>query len=638
MSNFDTPRPPVERFEEAWRLGQAINVETWLSGQSLDLNDHELLELVHAEYRLRRLAGELPTDDEYIARFPTLTDRLRNLFEVERSFSTASAVETPNDSSTSQNTPFGGNDGVESHPIAPTFTVGLPKRYRVIRELGRGGMGTVLLALDESLSRLVAIKLPHFGSADEARKSRFLREARAIAVLDDHPGICRVHDVGETIQGNLYLSMAYVEGPNLHEVVKVRGALPQREAAQIALAICQALSHAHNKGILHRDLKPANVMLDRNGTPIVMDFGLAKVSFEADLTKSNETLGTLMYCAPEQLDGTQSVGPRSDVYSVGALLHELLTGQPPFTGSVSQILNQLLHGETPSPSKLRPELDANLNSICRQAMARDLNDRFDSMATMARELSEWLHRSPQETIRRNVPEPRKFASIRPWLFGSLIGAATTIGINLVTDRSQSDPKSTVQPTIESKAPSMQFYSEGLSEDLYDRVQILAENGGSLYAVEFCDRDGQQNPTASPGYIMMASATYSRGKGFAHPQSLNAIISSMPNELVNVVAYNDKGEWVVGTQSGMLRPDPGNGRPAKMNDYIQRVTDAGRSVCAVSFNDQGGWVVGTTDGHVERGGSGRPTRMDEAIDLLISDERVLTAIAFDDNGSWIVAGE
>jgi serine/threonine protein kinase/WD40 repeat protein len=265
-------------------------------------------------------------------------------------------------------------------------------RYRLLKLLGQGGMGSVYLAHDTQLDRPVALKIPLL-SPEEGSKhlERFYREARAAAALH-HPNICPVHDVGE-IDGIPYLTMAYIEGKPLTTFAAGPQSLTPRQAALLVRKLALALAEAHKRGVVHRDLKPANVMIDRRSEPIVMDFGLARRRRPGDtrLTQKGEVMGTPAYMPPEQVSGDlEAMGPACDVYSLGVILYELLAGRLPFEGDVMALLSQVLLDEPPPPSKFRPDLDPDLEAICLKAMAKKVPNRFASMTDLAAALTEYL--------------------------------------------------------------------------------------------------------------------------------------------------------------------------------------------------------------------------------------------------------
>lgn len=267
-------------------------------------------------------------------------------------------------------------------------------RYRIAKRLGVGGMGAVYLAFDKQLERNVALKVPvvPFKEGDEFLK-RFLREARVAAKLH-HPNLCAVHDVG-MLNGQPYLTMAYLEGRPLSEVLKKRGVpFDQAEAARLVCALARALQKAHDFGITHRDLKPSNIMMTPGDVPIVMDFGLARRTDGDDSirTATGQIIGTPAYMPLEQFRGdVQAIGPRTDVYSLGVILFQLLTGRQPYEGNLTTIYEKVLRARMPPlPSSLRPGLDRRLEAICLTAMGREPDDRYPSMTVFAAALEGWL--------------------------------------------------------------------------------------------------------------------------------------------------------------------------------------------------------------------------------------------------------
>jgi sulfatase modifying factor 1 len=268
-------------------------------------------------------------------------------------------------------------------------------RYRVQKQLGGGGMGAVYLVENTELRREEALKVPHFGVGDNPEvRERFLREARAAAQLD-HPNLCPVHDVGE-INGVCFLTMRYLKGKLLSDYTGKPQ--PPRKAVEITAKLAQALESAHSKGVIHRDLKPNNVMMCAGVGPVVMDFGLAKQtkSEEQKLTQMGTTLGTPAYMPPEQVKGElDRMGPASDVYSLGVILFEMLTGRLPFkAATVAEVYGKILHTEAPSPSSLRPGLDPALDAICAKAMAKTPEGRYPSMKAFAAALIDFLKTAP----------------------------------------------------------------------------------------------------------------------------------------------------------------------------------------------------------------------------------------------------
>ncbi|QEH32068.1 Serine/threonine-protein kinase PrkC [Aquisphaera giovannonii] len=269
-------------------------------------------------------------------------------------------------------------------------------RYQVVRTLGAGGMGSVYLATDTHLQRRVALKVPFLDGADrEELLERFRREALAAAALD-HPNLCQVYDVGE-VDGSPFLTMAYVEGRPLSDAIGRAEPIPVRQAAAVVRKLAVALQAAHDTGVVHRDLKPANVLMSRKKELVVVDFGLARRDGAGDvrLTKSGAVLGTPAYMAPEQVAGqAEAIGPQTDIYALGVILYELLTGRLPFEGPVALVLGQIMVAQPAPPSALRPEVDARLESACLKAMAKKPEDRFSSMREFADALGVSLRGEP----------------------------------------------------------------------------------------------------------------------------------------------------------------------------------------------------------------------------------------------------
>ncbi|MGE3807787.1 MAG: protein kinase [Gemmataceae bacterium] len=271
-------------------------------------------------------------------------------------------------------------------------------RYRIKERLGKGGMGAVFLAHDTELDRPVAIKVPIFSAHDSSDVlDRFRREARAAATLT-HPNLCPVYDVG-AIDGIHFIAMAYIEGKSLAARLHGGVLLPQDAVAAFIRQLAVALEEAHRKGVVHRDLKPANIMINERQEPIIMDFGLARRLHKQDerLTAAGAIIGTPAYMSPEQVEHSSDIGPSTDIYSLGVIMYELLTGKLPFHGSAAAILGRIMV-ETPArPSQLRPELDPALEAICLKAMARKIADRYATMDEFAQALTGYLERQPAAT-------------------------------------------------------------------------------------------------------------------------------------------------------------------------------------------------------------------------------------------------
>ncbi len=283
--------------------------------------------------------------------------------------------------------------------------------YELLEQIARGGQGVVFRARQKSLNRIVALKVIGLGNwATKAHLKRFRLEAEAAARLE-HPGIVPIHDVGER-DGSCYFSMKFVEGGQLDEVVR-RSPMSIRQAAELIAKVARTVHYAHEHGILHRDIKPGNILLDQKGEPHLTDFGLARlVESESTVTRTLEVLGTPSYMAPEQAVGNNTaVSSSTDVYGLGAVLYQLLTGQPPFAGGTTyETIKLLLDTEPRQPRLLSPKIDRDLNTICLKCLEKDPQRRYPSALALAEDLERWLKHEPIQARRTGV-----FARGRKWI-------------------------------------------------------------------------------------------------------------------------------------------------------------------------------------------------------------------------------
>src|SRR6058998_4182048 len=258
-------------------------------------------------------------------------------------------------------------------------------RYRIVRKLGAGGMANVYLAEDQDLGRAVAIKILNDRHAnDDQFVERFRREAKNAAGLS-HPNIVSIYDRGEA-EGTYYIAMEYLDGRSLKELVVARGPLPIADAIEFTRQVLAALRFAHRKGVVHRDIKPHNVMADADGRLKVTDFGIARAGV-SQMTEAGSIIGTAQYLSPEQARGA-AVDQRSDLYSVGVVLYELLTGTVPFTGeSPVEIAMKHLSSPAEPPSAKRADVPRDLDLVVLRALAKDQADRYQSAEEMDADLT-----------------------------------------------------------------------------------------------------------------------------------------------------------------------------------------------------------------------------------------------------------
>ena len=278
--------------------------------------------------------------------------------------------------------------------------------YRILGQVGEGGMGVVYVAEDTVLGRRVAIKIPHAGRDESHYRARFLREARAVSKLR-HQNIAAVYDYGETPEGRPYIVMELVSGQTLGDLLAGPG-LSIGRAVEVVTEVAEALSEAHRRGVVHRDIKPSNVIIDEGGQVKVLDFGLAKQLHEefagadgseaqtllSDRTRSDVVIGTPLYLSPEQARGAKVDG-RSDLFALGGLLYECVAGRPPFSGSnVIEIGAQVLHYDPPPPSRFNPRVPPELDRLTLKALAKKPEDRFQTAGEFAAELERVRARMP----------------------------------------------------------------------------------------------------------------------------------------------------------------------------------------------------------------------------------------------------
>jgi eukaryotic-like serine/threonine-protein kinase len=356
-------------FEEEWRSGARPPIPAYLGGAAGDERAALLTELLLLDLDYRRRLGERPAADEYQTRFPDDGNLIAGVFQQALRLD------------------------LQAPP--PGAKVQYFGDYELLDEIARGGMGVVYKARQISLNRLVALKMVLAGplAGNEAMK-RFYLEAEAAAKLQ-HPNIVAIHEVGRH-DGLPYFSMDYIEGSNLESMVREHP-LPPQQAAHYVRTIAETIHYAHQCGILHRDLKPSNVIIDRQDQPRITDFGLVKwLAGDSNLTATDQVLGTPTFMPPEQAAAKHSlIGPPSDVYSMGAILYDLLTGRPPFRSATTMdTLRQVLEDEPAAPRLLNPEVPRDLETICLKCLQKEPHRRYATAALLAEDLQRFLSGKP----------------------------------------------------------------------------------------------------------------------------------------------------------------------------------------------------------------------------------------------------
>jgi len=366
--------------------------------------------------------------------------------------------------------------------------------YELLEEIGRGGQGVVFRARQKSLNRIVALKVISLGQwASKAHLRRFRLEAEAAAKLE-HPGIVPIHEVGER-DGSCYFSMKFVEGGQLDAVARSAAAdssrgerepMPIRCAAELIAKVARTVHYAHEHGILHRDIKPGNILLDAKGEPHLTDFGLARlVESESSVTQTFDVLGTPSYMAPEQAVGNNAaLSSATDVYGLGAVLYQLLTGQPPFAGGATyETIKLLLDTEPRRPRLLNPKVDRDLSTICLKCLEKDPERRYSSALALAEDLERWLKHEPiqahhtglfargRKWVRRNPTSALLLASLLAlaaaagWIVwkSELIGRPLTTGIAVLPFENLSEQREDAAAFV-----------DGVQDDLLTKLARIAD--------------------------------------------------------------------------------------------------------------------------------------------------------------------
>jgi len=347
--------------------------------------------------------------------------------------------------------------------------------FRIQEKIGAGGMGEVWLAEDTRLGRRVALKfLPREMADDPESRIRLLREARAASALD-HPNICTLHEIGETDDGRTWLAMAYCEGETVREKI-ARGPLPLGEAIDIAAGIGQGLARAHREGIVHRDIKPANAIVTDEGLVKIVDFGLARMAGDSALTRTGTSMGTVAYISPEQVRGEQ-VDHRADIWALGALVYEMITGRPPFESDHEQgIVYAILNDDPEPPTARRSGLPIDLDRLLAKALHKEPGKRYQHVEDLLVDL-EALRPEPGTTtvLARGTAAGRAAGARRTRMIalaGTLLVALVAAGLILLSPRVPEVPRVAVLPFENLGDAEHDYFAAGLTDELISHLSHL----------------------------------------------------------------------------------------------------------------------------------------------------------------------
>jgi WD40 repeat protein/serine/threonine protein kinase len=601
---------------QRWQRGERVPAEHYLDAHPILQTDPECaVRLVYAEYLLREHHGETPSLEEYAQRFPALADRLKGQVELHQALAGASSQENAS------------SDTEQLRSAEPAgFAPSLPG-YEILGALGRGGMGVVYRARHLRLKRLVALKMIRAGARGEVL-ARFRAEAEAVARLQ-HPHIVQIFEVGEH-QGLPYLALELVDGGSLAQ--RLRGTpLPAQPAARLVEILARAVQHAHEQGVIHRDLKPANVLLTTEtqrhredkevGTsslclcasvvslnPKITDFGLAKqLDEDSGQTQSGIILGTPSYMAPEQAAGRPGeVTPAADVYALGAILYELLTGRPPFRGADTlETLEQVRNQKPVLPSRLQPRLPRDLETICLKCLRKEPERRYASAAALADDLRRFqahepIHARPTSTgelarkwMRRH-PDLTSLAAVSLVLLAVAFGLVTWKWREAVDARQVSEVALREEAAARELAARRQWEKEAALEKAEEGRRAAYHNAITLAAGAYAHNDvrhAEELLDACPVDLRRWEWHYEKRLGHADLLTIQA------DRPVNAVAAHPRRPWIAAATGDIHQSN----RPGLVTLYDAATGHALRSfsghtgpVVTVAFSPDGRLLASGTD--------------------------------------------
>ncbi len=450
--------------------------------------------------------------------------------------------------------------------------------FRVLEKLGGGGMGVVYTAEDVRLKRVVALKfLPPHLSTDPDAKERFMLEAEAASALQ-HPNICTIYEIGETDEDQLFIAMAHYEGETIKEKI-ARGPMGEGEAVSVARQVADGLAKAHAKGIVHRDIKPANIIVTEDGRAVILDFGLAKLATGADLTKSGSTLGTAAYMSPEQVRG-ETVDHRSDLWSLGVVLYEMLAGRRPFEGEYDQAVSYAILNEDASGIA---GVSDDLTSLIDQLLLKAPADRFASASEVADLLSRWIGErglyASVASVGTAPAEPARKLSPRR-LIGAAVGTVLVLSIAVAASlmgESSADESGVVERTAVAVMPFTVAGEDpiGLHEGMVNLLSTMIDGTGDLRAIDpyvvIAEAKRSDLDAANPSEARRLSTSMGAGRFI-----IGDVLRFGRRTRLSATLYDDESGVIVRSESEF----------EDENDLIEAIDKLARGLLADQFEGAG----------------------------------------------------
>jgi serine/threonine protein kinase len=682
---------------QRWQRGERVPVETYLQ-QITDLpsSPQALLDLVCNEIRLRRARGELPGLEEYVRRFPQCEEQIRRQFTTEtrqrpaRRQTQQAATDAAGRRAIPEEHPSGsaspGRLGAQDQSqveggaallLADPSSGGSGAKdqlqvpgYEILEEIGRGGMGVVYKARQVKADRVVALKMILSGGyASEADLLRFRTEAEAIARLQ-HPHIVQVFEVGEH-EGRPFFSLEFCPGGSLDRQLDGTPLQP-KQAARLVKTLARAVHAAHEKNVIHRDLKPANVLLTESGQPKITDFGLAKKIDETGRTASGAIMGTPSYMAPEQAGGqSKDIGPAADIYALGAILYELLTGRPPFKAATPlDTMLQVLSDEPVSPRQLQPKTPMDMETICLKCLHKEPKRRYATAQALAEDLARFQTGKPVQArpvgrLERSWRWCSRNPAVAALVFTLLLGTSMTTVLAVVANQNAEEARKQLDVAREYQLTAQLAKVEAMRERDPDQAQELLHdtNACPIHLRDFAWRlfeTGQKprfthskvaNPVwgvcpiafSSDGLKLVSGS--SGGIALWDVETGRELASLWGTGEVRSVAFRSDGLTVVsGGVMGIALWDVKTGKVLAHSHRNTKDGFAGQFFSAVAFSNDGDILASGGDETIRlwyvNPGHERPSlRLLERLERnpLKGHREEVTSVAFSSNGQTLASG-